>query len=249
MEWSCNFDIFKENVLLLWALIYKVAFCLVAMPSTRSRSQSSIQFPKTKTAKTGVKADLRIQAKSEAGAVPPLSVCKEQPLSPRKRLGKNHACLYWIVCFPFFFFVRYSPSCLSLGDDNLCNIPQSLRCSPPKQSRNENGPISPAKGRRLIFDENQAAATPLSPSKKTQDTTFSSPQKRGQETPSSNPHRGPQERKSVCTRLFKQEGETTRMSIPDSETTLNHSFQLCFCIDIFCSVSNFNSPFLYFFVN
>lgn len=148
------------------------------MPSTRSKSQSSILFPKTKTAKTGVKAELRTRAKSEAGTVPPLPVCKELPLSPRKRLG----------------------------DDNLCNIPQALRCSPPKQSRNENGPISPAKGRRLIFDENQAAATPLSPSKKTQDTTFSSPQRRGQETPSSNSHRDPQERKSVCTRLFKQEG-------------------------------------------
>ncbi|CAI9556288.1 unnamed protein product, partial [Staurois parvus] len=101
--------------------------------------------------------------------MPPLPVSKELPLSPRKRLG----------------------------DDNLCNVPQSLRCSPPKQSCNENGPLSPAKGRRLIFDENQAAATPLSPSKKAQHTTFSSPQ-RGQETPSSNSHRGPQERKSVC---------------------------------------------------
>ncbi|KAM5135205.1 cell division control protein 6 homolog [Mantella aurantiaca] len=145
------------------------------MPSTRSKSQSSIQFPKKKTGKAEGKAVLRSRAKSDIGAVPLLPVSKELPLSPRKRLG----------------------------DDNLCNIPQSLHCSPPKQSRNENGPLSPAKGRRLIFDENQAAATPLSPKK---DTAFSSPQKRGQETPTSNFQCGPQERKSVCTRLFKQEG-------------------------------------------
>ncbi|XP_018421924.1 PREDICTED: LOW QUALITY PROTEIN: cell division control protein 6 homolog [Nanorana parkeri] len=148
------------------------------MPSTRSQSQSSIQFPKTKTAKTQAKEVLRSRAKSDIGAVPLPPVSKELPLSPRKRLG----------------------------GDNLCNIPQSLRCSPPKQRCNENGPLSPAKGRRLIFDENQAAVTPLSPAKNGQDTAFASPQKRGQETPSSNSRRGPQERKSVCTRLFKQEG-------------------------------------------
>ncbi|XP_072269792.1 cell division control protein 6 homolog [Pyxicephalus adspersus] len=147
------------------------------MPSTRSQSQSSIQFPKTKTAKTPAKEGLKARTKSENGTVPVL-VSKDLPLSPRKRLG----------------------------DDNLCNIPQSLRCSPPKQKCNENGPLSPAKGRRLIFDENQADATPLSPVKTGLDNTLSSPQRKGQETPSSNSQRGPQERKSVCTRLFKQEG-------------------------------------------
>ncbi|KAM3921134.1 cell division control protein 6 homolog [Leptodactylus fuscus] len=146
------------------------------MPNTRSQSQSSIQFPKTKTAKTQAKGGLRVRPKSEITAsvtLPPAS--KELPLSPRKRLG----------------------------DDNLCNIPQSLQCSPPKQSRNANGPLSLAKGRRLIFDENQPAATPLSPVKKREDSVLS-PQKRGQETPSSS-HRVPHERKSVGTRLFKQE--------------------------------------------
>ncbi|XP_069809914.1 cell division control protein 6 homolog [Dendropsophus ebraccatus] len=147
------------------------------MPSTRSQSQSSIQFPKTKTAKTQAKGALRLRAKSEVIAPVPLSPAKELPLSPRKRLG----------------------------DDNLCNIPQSLRCSPPKQSRNENTPFSPAKGRRLIFDENQAAATPLSPVKKREDAIVLSPQKRGQETPTSSSQRVPHERKSVGTRLFKQE--------------------------------------------
>ncbi|XP_044153956.1 cell division control protein 6 homolog [Bufo gargarizans] len=146
------------------------------MPSTRSKSQSSIQFPKTKTAKNQSKAGLRVRSKSEIIAeVPPVS--KELPLSPRKRLG----------------------------DDNQCNIPESLRCSPPKQKCNVNSPLSPAKGRRLIFDENQAAATPLSPVKKREDSIVLSPQKRGQETPTSSSHRGPHERKSVGTRLFKQE--------------------------------------------
>ncbi|XP_071969752.1 cell division control protein 6 homolog [Engystomops pustulosus] len=148
------------------------------MPSTRSQSQSSIQFPKTKTAKTQAKGGLRVRAKSDIPATVTLSpVSKELPLSPRKRLG----------------------------DDNLCNIPQSLRCSPPKQSRNENGPLSPAKGRRLIFDENKAAQIALSPIKKREDNIVLSPQKRGQETPTSSSQRGPHERKSVGTRLFKQE--------------------------------------------
>ncbi|XP_069607725.1 cell division control protein 6 homolog [Ranitomeya imitator] len=147
------------------------------MPSTRSQSQSSIQFPKTKTAKVQAKARLHVRGKSDTIATVPRSpVSKELPLSPRKRLG----------------------------DDNLCNIPQSLRCSPPKQSCKENGPLSPAKGRRLIFDENHAAAAPLSPTKKREDFA-SSPQKRGQETPSSSSQLGRHERKSVGTCLFKQE--------------------------------------------
>ncbi|XP_073537203.1 cell division control protein 6 homolog [Phyllobates terribilis] len=143
------------------------------MPSTRSQSQSSIRFPKTKTAKAG----LHVRGKSGIIATVPLPpVSKELPLSPRKRLG----------------------------DDNLCNIPQALQCSPPKQSCNENCPLSPAKGRRLIFDENQAAAAPLSPTKKREDLALS-PQKRGQETPSNSTQWGLHERKTVGTRLFKQE--------------------------------------------
>ncbi|KAM9295993.1 cell division control protein 6 homolog [Gastrophryne carolinensis] len=152
------------------------------MPSTRSKSQSSISFPKTKTAKAGLRARTKSNAENTVQLLP---VSRDLPLSPRKRLG----------------------------DDNLCNIPQSLHCSPPKQSRSENGPLSPAKGRRLIFDENQASLapasplkTPLSPLKKVQDQILSSPQKRGQETPTSSSQRGLQERKSVGIRLFKQEG-------------------------------------------
>nr|XP_013800460.1 PREDICTED: cell division control protein 6 homolog [Apteryx mantelli mantelli] len=42
----------------------------------------------------------------------------------------------------------------SCGDDNLCNIPQALPCSPTKQSKKEN------KGRRLLFGEQPAPGSP-----------------------------------------------------------------------------------------
>ncbi|XP_053308954.1 cell division control protein 6 homolog [Spea bombifrons] len=152
------------------------------MPSTRSQSQSSIQFPKKKTAKTQVKDASRVKAKSESVAISPHP--KELPLSPRKRLG----------------------------DDNRCNIPQRSQCSPPKQSCNENRAASPPKGRRLLFDENQALTLPISPLKKDQDSKLSSPMRRGQETPSSSSNRGLQERKSVCTQLFKPESSCYQLA-------------------------------------
>uniref|UniRef100_A0A803J8X8 Cell division control protein n=1 Tax=Xenopus tropicalis TaxID=8364 RepID=A0A803J8X8_XENTR len=149
-----------------------------SMPSTRSQSQSAIQFPKKKNARTHTKEASRERTKLENGssvALPLSPLPKELPLSPRKRLG----------------------------DDNLCNVPQTLSCSPPKQSRKENGPPSTPKGRRLLFDENQSATTPVSPLKRVQDPYLLSPLRRGQETPSSSRNN---ERKSVGARLFKQEG-------------------------------------------
>ncbi|KAM8946201.1 cell division control protein 6 homolog [Pelodytes ibericus] len=150
------------------------------MPSTRSKSQSSIQFPKKKTARTQSKDEACVTAKSVLASPVRVSFSplpKALPLSPRKRLG----------------------------DENLCNIPQLSRCSPPKQSRNENEISSPAKGRRLLFDENQASVSPASPLKE-QNSKVSSPLKRGQETPTSSNPRSTQERRSVCAQLFKQEG-------------------------------------------
>lgn len=111
-------------------------------------------------------------------ASPASPVFKQLPLSPRKRLG----------------------------DDNLCNIRPLSHCSPPKLSRDENGASSPAKGRRLLFNENQALPSLTSPPRKEQDAKVASPARRGQETPTNSNHRGLQERKNVCTRLFKQEG-------------------------------------------
>ncbi|NP_001081844.1 cell division cycle 6 S homeolog [Xenopus laevis] len=148
------------------------------MPSTRSRSQSSIQFPKKKTSQTLAKEVSRAKSKSEicsSVSLPLSPLPKELPLSPRKRLG----------------------------DDNRCNIPPTLSCSPPKQSRKETGQPTTPKGGRLLFDENQAAAaTPLSPLKKLQDPYQLSPVRKGQETPPSSR----KQRNSVGVQLFKQEG-------------------------------------------
>ncbi|NP_001084440.1 cell division cycle 6 L homeolog [Xenopus laevis] len=148
------------------------------MPSTRSQSQSAIPFPKKKNAQSRSTEASRARTKSENCSTLALPL-SPLPLSPRKRLG----------------------------DENLCNIPQTLSCSPPKQSRKENGQTSTPKGRRLLFDENQAAAaTPVSPLKKVQDPYRLSPLKRGQETPSGSRNHRLQERKTAGVQLFKQEG-------------------------------------------
>ncbi|KAJ1135649.1 hypothetical protein NDU88_002087 [Pleurodeles waltl] len=155
------------------------------MPSTRLRGvsddinpQKTINFPKRKTGRTQIKAQ---QPNDVAKIITtPLSPhSKVLPLSPRKRLG----------------------------DDNLCNIQNTTHCSPPKQNKKENGlpctPLSP-KGRRLMFDENQAAGN-LSPVRKGPDTTALSPLRKGQETPSSSKQILRPEGSSVCTKLFKQD--------------------------------------------
>ncbi|KAM9255151.1 cell division control protein 6 homolog [Cariama cristata] len=85
---------------------------------------------------------------------------EELPLSPRKRLG----------------------------DDNLCNVPRPLPCSPAKRSK-EN------QGRRLLFGD-----PPASPEKPS--SPGPSPRRRGQETPRSSGLGGQPAR----TRLFRQEG-------------------------------------------
>ncbi|KAM4623254.1 cell division control protein 6 homolog [Discoglossus pictus] len=163
------------------------------MPSTRSRSQSSIEFPKKKTAQSKDGARARPKPNITKQEVIPLSpTAKDLPLSPRKRLG----------------------------DDNLCNISRPLHCSPPKQSRKENVLLSPPKGRRLLFDENQAVPAPLSPLKKEQDSSVRSPLKKVQETPSSSDKCGLKERRSVCARLFKQEGSCYQQAKQALNTTV-----------------------------
>uniref|UniRef100_A0A8C5QDI0 Cell division control protein n=1 Tax=Leptobrachium leishanense TaxID=445787 RepID=A0A8C5QDI0_9ANUR len=151
-----------------------------AMPCTRSRTQTSIEFPKKKTARSQTRDKVLVKDKVNPGT--PVGSCvspvsKALPLSPRKRLS----------------------------DDNVCNIRPLLQCSPPKLSRNENEVSSPAKGRRLLFNENQALPTPASPLKREQDAKLASPIRR-QETPTSSNRSGLQVRQNVCTRLFKQEG-------------------------------------------
>ncbi|XP_062451710.1 cell division control protein 6 homolog [Rhea pennata] len=144
------------------------------MPSTRSRSQAAIAFPVRKSARSPARlpakspgADpraLRLAPVPRGPAPGALSPRTETlPLSPRKRLG----------------------------DDNLCNIPQALPCSPSKQSRKEN------KGRRLLFEEQPAPGSP----EKRSDPGLS-PRRQGQETPRS----ADLGREPACTRLFRQEG-------------------------------------------
>ncbi|CAH2302239.1 cell division control 6 homolog [Pelobates cultripes] len=150
------------------------------MPSTRSKTQTCIEYPKKKNARSQTRDKAQGKGIVDPGSfvgncISPVS--KALPLSPRKRLG----------------------------EDNLCNIRPLSHCSPPKLSRNENGIASPAKGRRLLFNENQALEAHTSPLKE-QNSKISSPLRREQETPTNANHRNLQERKSVCTRLFKQEG-------------------------------------------
>ncbi|KAM6368655.1 cell division control protein 6 homolog isoform 1-T2 [Pluvialis apricaria] len=72
-----------------------------------------------------------------------------------------------------------------LGDDNLCNVPRTLPCSPAKRSK-EN------QGRRLLFGD-----PPASPEKPS--SPEPSPRRGGQETPQSSGQ-------PARTRLFRQEG-------------------------------------------
>ncbi|XP_032946188.1 cell division control protein 6 homolog isoform X2 [Rhinolophus ferrumequinum] len=153
------------------------------MPQTRSQSQATISFPKKKLSRTLDKAKNSSDTKLELTKVQatPRSPCVVLLLSPRKRLG----------------------------DDNLCNTPHLLPCSPPKQGKKENGPPSShlPKGRRLVFD-NQL--TVKSPNKREQtrvhqDKICSSVQK-GQEIATNSEQRCPLEKESARVRLFKQEG-------------------------------------------
>ncbi|XP_009462976.1 PREDICTED: LOW QUALITY PROTEIN: WAS/WASL-interacting protein family member 2, partial [Nipponia nippon] len=86
------------------------------------------------------------------------------------------------------YFQRIYPSKTNRGDDNLCNVPRALPCSPAKRSK-EN------RGRRLLFGDPQAS--PEKPS-----SPGPSPRHGGQETPRSSGLGGQPAR----TRLFRQEG-------------------------------------------
>ncbi|XP_057255024.1 cell division control protein 6 homolog [Pezoporus wallicus] len=137
------------------------------MASTRSAQlQGTIGFPRrrsarriaTPTAKSGSGSPgLRLSpVAADPGPDTRSARTEALPLSPRKRLG----------------------------DDNLCNVPRALPCSPAKRSK-EN------QGRRLLFGD-----PPASPEKP--NSPGPSPRRGGQETPRSS---GP-----ARTRLFRQEG-------------------------------------------
>ncbi|XP_041318812.1 cell division control protein 6 homolog isoform X1 [Pyrgilauda ruficollis] len=157
----------------------------VASAMASSKSQPTIDFPRTRRARLlaapSAKSDpdsraLRPSPRSKASepagsgqatpdtrsgrtAAQPLSP-KVQPLSPRKRLG----------------------------DDNLCNVPHALPCSPAKRSK-EN------RGRRLLFGD--PSASPEQPK-----GSGPPPRSGGPETPRSSGLSGQQPR----SRLFRQEG-------------------------------------------
>ncbi|XP_034612135.1 cell division control protein 6 homolog [Trachemys scripta elegans] len=147
------------------------------MPSTRSQTQAAIDFPRRKQSRTpGAPAAGCKDAPSNPTRVTLLTLSPREkvlPLSPRKRLG----------------------------DDNLCNIPQSLPCSPTKQSKGENElPSASHKGRRLFFTEQP---TTDSPGKR--NNLVPSPLHKRQETPRSS-ERSCLNKQPVCIQLFKQEG-------------------------------------------
>ncbi|KAM6042194.1 cell division control protein 6 homolog [Chlamydotis macqueenii] len=149
------------------------------MASSSPRRQPTIAFPRRRSARRLAApspakggpdpAALRLSpwpgASTPAGPGPETpgtrsARSKALPLSPRKRLG----------------------------DDNLCNVPCALPCSPAKRSK-EN------QGRRLLFGD--APASPEKPS-----SPGLSPWREGQETPQSSGLGGQPAR----TRLFRQEG-------------------------------------------
>nr|XP_033774774.1 cell division control protein 6 homolog [Geotrypetes seraphini]XP_033774775.1 cell division control protein 6 homolog [Geotrypetes seraphini] len=151
------------------------------MPSTRSQCQSSIEFPKRKSAKAVCRAQrwkevaLNIKLRETLS-----SPCvKQLPLSPRKRL-----------------------------EDDMCNIPKSLHCSPPKHKKENRMPFSPDShlGRRLIFDENLMGQEFASPTRKEKEDKVPFLLQKEQETPSSCEQSFHKRVKIVCTKLFKPEG-------------------------------------------
>uniref|UniRef100_H3ATF5 Cdc6 C-terminal domain-containing protein n=1 Tax=Latimeria chalumnae TaxID=7897 RepID=H3ATF5_LATCH len=116
-----------------------------------------------------------------------------------------------------------------LGDDNLCNVPQHLQGSPPKQSRKENHVHGSPTGRRLVFDENQQGA--CSPVKKEQavasaEGKVASPLLRGQETPSNSKGRKQQDKKPACIRLFREEGRAVTGGIHLLKVTLKRPVEI-----------------------
>ncbi|KAM4844439.1 cell division control protein 6 homolog isoform 1-T2 [Thomomys bottae] len=156
------------------------------MPQTRSQAQATISFPKKKLSRTSNKAKNSSTTKLEPtkGQAIPCSPClntKILPLSPRKRLG----------------------------DDNLCNTPHLPPCSPPKQSKKENGPprsLNP-KGRRLVFDDQLPVKSPDKTEKARvhQNKIISSAQK-DQTITTNSEQKYPPEKEPACVRLFRQEG-------------------------------------------
>ncbi|XP_031822084.1 cell division control protein 6 homolog isoform X1 [Sarcophilus harrisii] len=158
------------------------------MPSTRSQSQATIDFPKKKMCKTSSRGKIRGDIRSPNGPTPTKDFAAVSTIQLKFSLS---------VCKTARRDFR--------GDDNLCNTPHLLTCSPSKRSKKENGPVLPLapKKRGLVFD-NQLKSS--SPSKSDPVVKELSPVQKGQGTSRNSKHSCPVEKESVCVGLFKQEG-------------------------------------------
>ncbi|XP_069739062.1 cell division control protein 6 homolog [Phaenicophaeus curvirostris] len=147
------------------------------MASTPRQCQPTLAFPRRRSTRH------LAAPRAKAGPDPPVP----PPLSPRPKTSvpaepsRATPTARSAATKP----LPLSP-CKRLGDDNLCNIPHALPCSPAKRSK-EN------QGRRLLFGD-----PPASPEKPS--TPGASPRPRAQETPRSSGLQPP------GTRLFRQEG-------------------------------------------
>ncbi|XP_008503991.1 cell division control protein 6 homolog [Calypte anna] len=128
----------------------------IGFPRRRSARRLAAPPAKTDADLTALRPSPDLRAPEPAPGTPSART-KALPLSPRKRLG----------------------------DDNLCNVPCALPCSPAKRSK-EN------QGRRLLFGD-----PPASPEKPS--SPGPSPRRGGQETPRNSGQR-------ARTQLFRQEG-------------------------------------------
>ncbi|XP_071584738.1 cell division control protein 6 homolog [Heliangelus exortis] len=129
----------------------------IGFPRRRSARRLAAPPAKTDPGLTALRPSPDLRAPEPAPETPSART-KALPLSPRKRLG----------------------------DDNLCNVPCALPCSPAKRSK-EN------QGRRLLFGD-----PPASPEKPSS-SPGPSPRQGGQETPRNSGQR-------AQTQLFRQEG-------------------------------------------
>ncbi|XP_040392668.1 cell division control protein 6 homolog [Cygnus olor] len=170
-----------------------------AMPSTHSQSQATIGFPRRRSARC-----LAAPPAKTPPAKPPLDGPDHDPaalnLSPLPRSPAEPGPTAPAPLSPRSQALPLSPR-KRLGDDNLCNVPHALPCSPAKRSK-EN------RGRRLLFGDTAASpgkhSTPekLSSPGKSPSTPGPSTPLRGQETPQSSGRSGDPAR----ARLFRPEG-------------------------------------------
>ncbi|XP_075578965.1 LOW QUALITY PROTEIN: cell division control protein 6 homolog [Pelecanus crispus] len=155
------------------------------MASSSPQRQPTIGFPRRRSAR-------RLAAPPGQGRPRPRRPRPRRPRPPPPRLSPCPGAAEPGRAAPGTCSARTKALPLSprkrLGDDNLCNVPRAVPCSPAKRSK-EN------QGRRLLFGD--PSASPEKPS-----SPGPSPRRGGQETPRNSGLGG----QRACTRLFRQEG-------------------------------------------